>query len=112
MLDSYQRRRDCEGLFTLWEEFPSLGLHATARAALFPPGRQGMASRATGSSGRDEHLRLLLWGGQDSRIIMARIKPKCLVCAKPCELSDRNVDGTYAHRECLYANMTYPPKGQ
>ena len=33
-------------------------------------------------------------------------QPKCLVCAKACEPSDRNVDGTYAHRECLYATMT------
>lgn len=30
----------------------------------------------------------------------------CLVCGKPCEPSDRNTDGTYAHRECLYANQT------
>ena len=34
--------------------------------------------------------------------------PKCLICGKPCEKSDRNTDGTYAHRECLYAHMTRP----
>lgn len=31
---------------------------------------------------------------------------KCMVCGKPCEIWDRNIDKTYAHRECLYANMT------
>lgn len=35
-------------------------------------------------------------------------KPKCIVCGKACDAGDRNVDGTYAHRECLYANMTKP----
>jgi hypothetical protein len=39
---------------------------------------------------------------------MARVKPKCLICGKPCEVYDRNVDGTYAHRECLYKHMTRP----
>lgn len=27
---------------------------------------------------------------------------KCLVCGKPTTIADRNSDGTYAHRECLY----------
>ena len=35
-------------------------------------------------------------------------KPKCFICKKPCELSDRNVDKTYAHTDCLRANMTAP----
>lgn len=39
---------------------------------------------------------------------MAPTKPLCLVCGKPCESFDRNNDGTYAHRECLYAHMTRP----
>ncbi len=25
----------------------------------------------------------------------------CLVCGKPCQASDRNQDGTYAHAGCL-----------
>ena len=37
---------------------------------------------------------------------MAPKKPLCLVCGKPCEAGDRNTDGTYAHRDCLYATMT------
>jgi hypothetical protein len=35
-------------------------------------------------------------------------KPKCFICGKACELSDRNVDKTYAHRDCLYAHQTIP----
>lgn len=39
---------------------------------------------------------------------MARIKPKCCICGKECEMGDRNVDATYAHRDCLYGHMTAP----
>lgn len=35
----------------------------------------------------------------------------CLICGKPCLPSDRNSDGTYAHRECLYAHsMKWIPR--
>lgn len=31
---------------------------------------------------------------------------KCMVCGKECDRGDRNTDGTFAHRECLYKQMT------
>jgi hypothetical protein len=33
---------------------------------------------------------------------------RCIVCGKRCEPSDKNTDGTYAHRSCLYLHI--PPR--
>lgn len=38
---------------------------------------------------------------------MSVVRP-CIVCGKSCDVGDRNSDGTYAHRECLYKTMTRP----
>jgi hypothetical protein len=38
------------------------------------------------------------------------IRP-CLVCGKECAHTDRNSDGTYAHRDCLYTVSTRPFRG-
>lgn len=35
-------------------------------------------------------------------------KPLCFICGKPCAPSDRNVDGTYAHANCLHQHSQRP----
>ena len=41
------------------------------------------------------------------------MKPKCMVCGKPCAPFERNTDGTYAHVTCLrpYLVQLLNPKG-
>lgn len=35
-------------------------------------------------------------------------KRVCMICNKPCEESDQNTDGTFAHAECLRPYSTSP----
>ena len=34
--------------------------------------------------------------------------PKCFVCGKTCDETDRNNDGSYAHRNCLITTSSRP----
>lgn len=34
----------------------------------------------------------------------------CVVCGNECGPADKNIDGSYACRECLYLNQTVPSK--